>query len=260
MKLTDDQERTIDRWLSAVETGKPGGDYGNVTVLHDNPSGGPQITYGKHQTTEAGRKLQKMVALYLKRDGTTLTPKGRAKLEQFVSAPQYAMTGDGFLKSTLRRAGDDPEMQDVQNEFFLTHYMKPARDWAEKNGFVLPLSMLVIYDSFIQSGGIPYWLRRRFREVPPAQGGDEKAWISRYVDVRHQWLKHWGNGKTKKSKAIRASSYRTDALNHETDTGNWDLSSRPMKVNGITVVSGKSPAPRIAVCPRCGGSGEIDLN
>ena len=257
MKLTDKQESVIDRWLSAVETGKPDGDYGNVTVLHDNPSGGPQLTYGKHQTTEAGRNLQSMVSAYLARDSSFLTGPEKAKLKEFVEARPYTKVRDTTLKAVLRKAGGDPAMQDVQNEFFLEHYMKPARQWAVFNGFKLPLSMLVIYDSFIQSGSVPWWLRKRFREAPPSQGGDEKKWVSQYVDVRHQWLKYWGDGTSRKSKAIRNSSYRTTALNFETDRGNWDLSMCPMKVNGIIVVGGTPTEPKNVTCPTCGGTGTI---
>lgn len=257
MKLTDQQEAVIDRWLSAVETGKPDGDYGNVTVLHDNPSGGPQLTYGKHQTTESGRNLQKMVREYLGRDSSYLIGPERDKLSFFIAAPTYSLVRDSTLKAVLQKAGGDPAMQDVQNEFFLEHYMKPARQWAVSNGFKLPLSMLVIYDSFIQSGSVPWWLRRRFREVPPSQGGDEKKWVSQYVDVRHQWLKYWGDGVSRKSRAIRNSSYRTDALNIETDRGNWDLSMLPMRVNGITVVGGTPTKPKTKTCPTCGGSGVV---
>jgi hypothetical protein len=51
---------------------------------------------------------------------------------------------------------------------------------------MLPLSMLVVYDSFIHSGSVPMFLRKRFIERPPANGGDEKKWIGSYVEVRHQ--------------------------------------------------------------------------
>lgn len=60
---------------------------------------------------------------------------------------------------------------------------------AAKNGFSLPLSALVIYDSFIHSGSILYFLRKRFHEMPTAKGGDEKTWIRQYVGVRQNCLR-----------------------------------------------------------------------
>ena len=235
MSLTDDQERRIDRWISAVETGNPEGDYGNVTVLPDNPYKARQITYGKHQTTETGGNVQKLVKAWLVRPDADPGTEAKRVLEDFVRAPRYSQVDNKVLLHLLRDLGKLPSMEDCQNEFFLEHYMQPARQWAEDHGFTLALSLLVIYDSFVQSGGILGLLRRRFRESPPSQGGRERVWISSYVDVRHQWLRYWGDGKSGKSKAIRASAYRTDALNVETDRDNWDLTMSPMHVNGIRI-------------------------
>lgn len=237
MRLNDRQEEIIDRWLSAVETGKPGGDYGAVTVYADNPRSQAQITYGKHQTTETGKRLQALVRRYLAREDKAASETDLAWLRKFVAAPQYSMTGSEDLLAALEQVGrTDPAMADVQNEFFLEEYLKPSRRWAEENGFTLPLSLLVIYDSFIQSGGIPWWIRRRFAEAPPAAGGSEKAWISQYVLARHQWLKGWGDGRSGKSQAIRASAYRTRGLLREIERENWELSEDRMVVNGIEVI------------------------
>lgn len=234
ISLTRAQTRMIDRWLSAVETGVPGGDYSNVTRLFDGPGGRRQVTYGKHQTTEAGRNVQKLVKQYLGHpERKKLTQAVDAKLRAFVDAPAYSMANDAALVRALQTVGQDPVMQALQDEFFLRVYMQPAMKWAEDNGFVEPLSLLVIYDSFIQSGGIRMDLRRRFSEVPPSKGGREKVWIDSYVDVRHQWLRYWGDGKTLKSKNIRTSSYRTAALMREIESGNWKLNKPMGRVNGI---------------------------
>ena len=68
-------------------------------------------------------------------------------------------------------------MQRIQDDFFDKRYFQPAMQWADTNEFTLPLSALVIYDSFIHSGSILDFLRKRFPEVPPAKGGNEKTWI-----------------------------------------------------------------------------------
>ena len=46
--------------LNVFETGKPDGDYSNVTIFSDGPKGIRQITYGKSQTTEWGN-LNKLI-------------------------------------------------------------------------------------------------------------------------------------------------------------------------------------------------------
>lgn len=257
--LSERQEDLISRWLSATETGDPDGDYGNVSVLSDNPHGGRQITYGFHQTTEAGGNLKKLLQGYLSRPGTVVSAADEALIRDFIKAKQYQHVSNMTFRNMLNRLGDDPEMHEAQEEFFLEHYMQPAVAWAEKNGFTDALSMLVIYDSFIQSGGILWFLRRRFSASPPANpGGNERDWIRSYVDTRHQWLKYWGDGKSGKSKLLRTSSYRTKALLFELQRGNWDLDQTPMYVNGVKVTSGaKKKLPTLVQCPTCGGSGKV---
>jgi len=91
-----------------------------------------------------------------------------------------------------------------------------------------PLSMLVIFDSFIQSGSVPMHLRVRFTARPPAYGGAEKVWTSAYVDVRHKWLSKHSNS------AVRASNYRTACFRREIARGNWVLEP-PVVMNGVSV-------------------------
>jgi chitosanase len=238
--ITAEQYRIIDRWISAVETGNPDGDYGKVTVLNDGPGGVRQITFGKHQTTEAGGNLIALILLmrasssfgYLNRDQIKV-------LSEFVNSDSYCWASLAHpdeidcLASALTTLGlKTPEIQD---EFFQKKYWFPACRWAEKNGFKSPLAHLVIYDSFIQSGGILMLLRKRFPEPVPVNGGHEYRWLDQYVTTRHQWLKHWGNGRDPKSVTLRKTVYRTAgliSLLHPIDP--W-LTSRPIRVNGIRV-------------------------
>ena len=120
-------------------------------------------------------------------------------------------------------------MRRVQDEFFDRRYFRPAVQWADTNGFALPFSGLVIYDSFIHSGGILDVLRKRFPEVPPARGGSEKAWITQYVDVRHRWLAHHPKP------ALQATVYRTRCFTRDIARENWDLSQLPITANGVKV-------------------------
>ena len=113
--------------------------------------------------------------------------------------------------------------------FFERVYFKPAMKWADVNGFTLPLSALVIYDSFIHSGQILWLLRNRFSESPPAQGGNEKVWTTDYIKARDNWLRNHSRAD------VRASAYRTKCLKREIDRGNWDLSQIPVNANGVPV-------------------------
>ena len=134
------------------------------------------------------------------------------------------------FKQLLRDAGrKDLIMQQAQDAFFDKRYFQPAMEWAGSNGFILPLSALVIYDSFIHSGSILGFLRERFPEVPPAKGGDEKTWIKQYVDARDHWLSNAEN------EVLRRTVYRTSCFKKEIARGNWDLSQLPIDANGVDV-------------------------
>jgi len=76
-------------------------------------------------------------------------------------------------------------MQSAQDPIFVAETWDPAQQWFDENGFTLPLSMLVIVDSLLQSGSMLWFLRQRFREVPPAKGGREKcsSRITRTIDI-----------------------------------------------------------------------------
>ena len=101
--------------------------------------------------------------------------------------------------------------------------------WADEHGFTRALSALVVYDSFIHSGQVLWFLRQRFAANPPSLGGSEQIWLSEYVRVRHDWLS------LHRRAAVRKSIYRTQAFKEQIAAGNWDLERVPVHVNGIGV-------------------------
>lgn len=224
MNLTDPQSRLLKRVLNAIETGAPDGKYGTLVVMADGPNNIRQITYGRSQTTEfAG--LRELLERYVEAQG-----QFAEALKPFIPrVRRELLCDDEQFKSLLRRAGNDPTMRRVQDEFFDERYFWPAMQWADERGFTTPLSALVIYDSFIHSGGILEFLRARFAEVPPHKGGDEKAWVRAYLKARHQWLT------THSNVLLRRSAYRTQCLLEQAQRNNWDLSQLPIIVNGIAV-------------------------
>jgi chitosanase len=222
--------------LSIFETGTRDGNYGDVTVLKDGEHSVTkerifQITYGRHQTTE-GSFLKELLTNYVANNG------------QFADdiRPYIPKIGNGALVkdetflNLLRRAGkEDSVMQETQDVLFDEKYYQPALQFFTINGFTLPLSMLVIYDSQIHSGGkweaeggILQSLRKKFPEVPPRKGGSEKAWIKAYVRVRHEWLSNH------RDPILRKTNYRTATFLKEIERDdNWDL-SKPIKTQGET--------------------------
>lgn len=225
MNLIDAQRRVIEGVINAFETSSAEGDYAKIAIFADGPNDIRQITYGRSQTTEYGN-LRRLVKAYVDAGGTF--SQDLAPYADLVGSTP--LTDNVEFKRLLRKAGrEDPVMRQTQDRFFEDVYFKPAMRWADQHGLTLPLSALVIYDSFIHSGSILWLIRNMFPENPPSAGGDEKAWVSAYVKARHRWLS------THHRAVVRATVYRTKCLKKEIQRGNWDLSVVPVNANGVQV-------------------------
>ena len=225
MKLSTGQKRLVERVINVFESGKPEGDYAAMVIFNDGPNDIKQITYGRSQTTEYGN-LRELVQKYVAANGL-YSKKLKPFVEKVGSVP---LTDDQTFKDLLKKAGkEDAAMRTVQDSFFDTRYYKPALKWATDNGFILPLSALVIYDSFIHSGGILWLIRQMFPENPPNLGGNEIEWTTAYINARHTWLANHPR------EAVRKTIYRTQCFKAEITRGNWTLNQIPINANGVKV-------------------------
>lgn len=228
MNLTPDQKRIIESVVNVFETGSVHGNYGDITVLPDGPGDRRQITYGRSQTTEWGH-LKELLRRYCD------APEADKELVKHVlkflpSVGSSSLVNSMEFRGLLSLAGKtDPVMRYVQDQFFDDVYFQPAMRWCDANGFELPLSALVVYDSFIHSGGIHWFLRNRFAETPPAKGGSEKDWIRAYVNTRDLWLRHHSR------QILHVTVYRTQCLGNEIVRGNWNLDKLPILAHGVKV-------------------------
>lgn len=224
MNLNPSQKSLCERVVNTWETGAPNGRYGSLVIYSDGPHKMRQITYGRSQTTEFGN-LGQLVQDYVDANGLysdALRPyAGRVGHD--------ILTDNDEFKSLLRQAGKDPVMQATQDAFFDACYFQPAMAWAGREGFTEALSALVIYDSWVHSGGILNFLRARFPELTPANGGQERGWIAAYTQTRNDWLRN------NSSTLLQKTAYRTDDLLREIARGNWDLAQLPFMANGTAV-------------------------
>lgn len=219
------QANKIVQVLNVFETGSKEGKYDMLVVYNDflyNSQRYRQITYGKSQTTEFGN-LQSLLKMYVSSGGvySNLINPYINRIGLITGGFPQSLCDDENFKSLLRKtAKEDIKMREIQDEFFERYYFQPALAFFSHHKFTLPLSLLVIYDSFIHSGSILMFLRQRFAELPPLQGGDEKRWITQYVNARHEWLK------THPYQTLRKTIYRTDLFKRLITDGNWNLSNR----------------------------------
>lgn len=226
MPMSYEAKRRIQAIINVFETGVPEGDYSAVTILEDNAG----ISYGRSQSTDGSDTLDAIVFKYLDLGGKfsadfqrymdLLTSDATTKVDPDNIPPRVAE-----LMAFLKKAGrEDPLMASAQNEVFDCLYWVPARTTCEDMRLVLPLSWAVVYDTCIQSGpsGVPK-MRALFSEVPPSRGGDEKKWAQAYVKTRRSWLASFVGRTPGHTAAVRATTYRMDAMQTIMSVGNWNL-------------------------------------
>jgi len=231
ISITSVIKKKIEQVVNAFETGSATGKYDILVKYPDysDPATNTrivQVTFGRSQTTEFGH-LQALIQDYVNSDGK-YAEELRPYLDRIGKKPSLAT--DATFCSLLRNAGkEDPIMKTCQDQLFELKYYQPAHNWFTTNGFTLPLSLLVIYDSTIHSGSILSFLRKRFSTVVPVSGGDEKEWIENYVDARNNWLANHSDH------LLRNTVYRTQCLKQQVAQNNWNL-AQAVIANGVTIV------------------------
>jgi chitosanase len=197
--------------------------YGDVYIMADGPGNVKQITLSIG-FTQYGSNLGKVIEEYSHRAG-----KLASKLEPMLPVMKQANTVNSKTYiSALKEAGSDPIMQRTQDDMFNKLYLKPAVDWGEKEGFKEPLSYLIIADSFLHSGSILSSLRSKFPEKTPANGGDERKWITSYLNARHSWLLGHSNS------LLQKTVYRTKYYKELIAQGDWALDNyHTVAMNGV---------------------------
>lgn len=217
------QKEKILKVINVFETGSIVTNYDSVFFFYDGPNGIKQITLGRG-FTEFGN-LPKVVESYANSKG--LFSSAFQNYVGRVGKSPSLYTNKTFVE-LLKKAGGDPVMKTVQDKVFEDRYWVPAVKFFNDNKFTHPLSLLVIFDSYLHSGSVLAFLRSRFKEMPPSKGGDEKKWVMEYVRVRRSWLA------THSNKILRNTVYRCDSFKDAFNKGNWDL-SQPILANGTIV-------------------------
>jgi chitosanase len=221
----------IKRILTCFEQSSQTIKYDKIYMWNDGPSVEgkriKQITVS-FGITEWGGSLKKLINEYSQQKGiySSTLSKYASQLEV-----KSLITEKEFV-DTLSTAGrEDIIMQKCQDKIFIETYIQPALAWCDKNKLTLPLSKLVVADSFLHSGGILPFLRNRFAESVPSNGGDEKKWIQEYCRVRRDWLK------THENKILNNTVYRVDFMQTQVINDNWNLEKFPVIANGVKIIS-----------------------
>jgi chitosanase len=218
----------IRRILSVAETDRAEWNPGAVYVYADDNRFSPprkQITLSIG-FTEGGGNLKKVLQRYVE-NGGKLGAQFAPYLPSLGSGPTLAR--DMKFINLLKEAGKDPAMVKAQQECFEEFYLGPAFVWASSHGFTLPLSYMVIADSYLHSGSMLGFLMKSFPEKKPKDGGNEQAWIRAYTKARKQWLA------THSNKLLNKTVYRANCYIEQMERGNWEMQQHSIVMNGNSV-------------------------
>jgi chitosanase len=218
-----DKTPLIKKILLAFEQSRTSIGYDKIYTFNDGPNNIKQITLS-FGITEYGN-LKKLIEDYCSKDG-----KHKPYFEKYLAKiGKIPLSEDLDFISLLKAAGSDPLMQLCQDQAFDNLYINRAYKFCDTNELNLPLSRLVICDSYLQSGSILSFLRNKFSEKIPVAGGDEKKWIQSYCTVRRDWLKNHSR------KILNKTIYRMDFMLDRIKKGDWDLTQSPFNANGLII-------------------------
>ena len=191
------------------------------------------LIYGRGQTTLASGNLFLLIRAYIAGAGANseFGDKFKAYLDR-LQAKDLTLDYDNDFRQLLSRAGKDPVMQSIQDQFFERVYFEPAVTSAGGPGIQSPLGLAVVYDSSVYgSFGL---IRDRVNvklygpSATPPSRIDEKEWIKEYVSDRRSWMENHPNP------LIRPMVYRMDVFKQLIDSENWGLVA-PVIVRGVTL-------------------------
>jgi len=217
------QKQTAQAIVNIFETGSVQGNYGQVTLLPNDPG---HLTYGRSQTTLSSGNLFLLIQAYTQAEGAELAAPLRDYLERLANR-DTTLDHDGRLRDLLRQAGDDPVMQTVQDAFFDRVYWNPSEQAANTIGIQTPLGVAVVYDSRVH-GSWPAMRDRTMNRFGSVNNLGETLWVTRYVEVRRDWLANHSNT------LLRRTVYRMDAFNSLIGDGNWNL-NLPLDIRGVRI-------------------------
>jgi chitosanase len=223
LNISMDKKGLIKKILLSFEQSSNTIKYDKIYLWNDGPKNIKQITVS-FGITEWGN-LKKLIDSYIKLNGN-LSDKFKTYLNKI---GVESLANDNSFIELLKQAGKDPVMQMCQERAFDDMYIDPAYNFCLTNKLETPLSKLVISDSYLHSGSILSFLRNKFSEKIPANGGNEKIWTESYCKARKEWLENHTR------EVLRKTVYRMNFMLDRIKDNDWDLSKSSYNANGVKI-------------------------
>jgi chitosanase len=220
-----DKKSLIKKILLAFEQSSTTIKYDAIYKYDDGPNDKKQITVS-FGITEYGN-LKNLIKNYCFRNG-----KHTEEFTPYIAKiGTEALVNDAKFLSLLKESCSEDIMKECQEQAYDDMYINPALAFCDKNKLALPLSKLVVCDSYLHSGSILSSLRNSFTESVPANGGDEKVWIESYCKARRNWLAT--NART----ILHSTVYRMDFMLDRIKKGDWELTQSPFVANDVKITA-----------------------
>lgn len=228
MDILKDKAPLIVKFLNCFEQGKPEFQHDKVDLLPDQVFPGSSkrvkgvtISFGLTQNSHLFEFLTEYVSL-----NSRYSEAFRPYLNKI---KKQSLAGDkNFISLLIKAAREDKAYTLLLEDYFYRYYFSEGAKWFIDNKFSTPLALAIIEDSFLHSGGILDFLRKRF---PASPKDGEKLWISQYITVRRDWLKNHSDP-TLRNTWTRPQFY-LDLVNK----GDWDLSQSIYYPNGVKIIA-----------------------
>jgi chitosanase len=226
MSNLEDKKALIIKFLNCFEQGAPQFRHDKVDLLPDQVFPGSSdrvkgvtISYGLTQNSHLFEFLTDYVALKSKYSDAFRPYLPKIK--------QRSLAGDSNFISLLRKAArEDTNYTNLLEGYFDIYYYSKGLSWFLKNGFITPLGLACCQDSFLNSGSVLDFLRKRFPASP--KDGDKVFW-TQYMTARKNWLKNHSDP------VLRALWTRPQFYLDLINEGDWDLSKKTYYPNGVKV-------------------------
>ena len=225
----EEKRSLITKIINCFEQGRPEFQHDKVDFLKDGVFPGSSVR--QVQITISYGLVQTGLLPSFLRDYVSLNAKFSSDFSPYLpKLSQQNLVKDGRFESLLKRAArEDKVYTDLLEDYFYKIYFAKAVNWWRDNGFKEYLSLAVIMDSQIHSGSMLAFLRKRFPETTPANGGNERKYIQQYLETRRDWLRNHSDSTLKKLWT------RPQFYLNQVEAGNWNLSELPIFPNGVKV-------------------------
>lgn len=219
---------TPDNWRSAIFA-ITGVFEGGRSDSYQNIDSGI-VSYGKHQATLHSGNLERVLQAYFRRSSSATSQALQQEYAGRVQRKEESLRHDARFKQLLLAAAAEPEMSQVQDEVFDTHFYTRAVNRANQLGITTPLGLACLYDTQIQGGldRIVELVTQKLGTSGPSATVDEPTWIRTFLDEREAWLNRVADNKEKggepqDARFLRTSTFRVRELRQLLESGNLQL-------------------------------------